>query len=42
LGAASQSSEIEQDLPLVLYEQLENGAFGRDYLIQLDKGLFGV
>jgi ADP-ribosyl-[dinitrogen reductase] hydrolase len=41
LGAAAHCSEVEQDLPQVLYDELENGAFGRDYLVQLDKRLFG-
>lgn len=39
LGAASHSKEIEQDLPSLLFETLENGSFGKDYLISLDEKL---
>jgi ADP-ribosyl-[dinitrogen reductase] hydrolase len=39
LAAASCSEEVEQDLPPVLIENLENGAFGRDYLISLNQAL---
>ena len=39
LGAASCSSEIKQDLPKNLFNDLENGKYGRDYLIELDKKL---
>ncbi len=37
LGAASCSLEIKKDLPQVLVEGLENGEYGRDYLIKLDQ-----
>jgi ADP-ribosylglycohydrolase len=36
LAAASCSREVEQDLPRHLFDTLENGAYGRDYLIELD------
>jgi ADP-ribosylglycohydrolase len=36
LAAGSCCDEIEQDLPAHLLATLENGAYGRDYLIQLD------
>ncbi len=39
LGAASCSDEIEQDLPQVLFEELENKDYGRDYIIDLDQRL---
>jgi ADP-ribosyl-[dinitrogen reductase] hydrolase len=39
LAAASCSEEIQQDLPPVLRESLENGAYGREYLIELNKEL---
>ena len=39
LAAGSCSAEIEQDLPEVLTAGLENGTYGRDYLIGLDKQL---
>lgn len=39
MGAASLSTEIEQDLPQVLFDELENGDFGRDYLCELDSAL---
>lgn len=42
LAAASCSNEIEQDLPANLVTDLENGAFGRDYLIDLDKQLMAL
>jgi ADP-ribosylglycohydrolase len=32
LGAASCSNEILKDLPVHLYDDLENGTYGRDYL----------
>jgi ADP-ribosylglycohydrolase len=37
LGAGSQSVELAQDLPEHLVERLENGTYGRDYLIELDQ-----
>lgn len=40
LGAASCSTEYEQDLPSHLYESLENGPYGRDYLLQLERRLY--
>lgn len=39
LAAGSCCAEIVQDLPSHLVEQLENGPFGRNYLLQLDKPL---
>lgn len=39
LGAASHSGEITQDLPQHLIDHLENGLYGRDYLIKLDQQL---
>ena len=41
LGAASGYHEIKQDLPQILFDQLENGTYGRDYLRQLDRALLG-
>jgi len=42
MAAASHCKEIENDMPKVLWEGLENGTFGRDYLIDLDKQLMGL
>ncbi|MBT3397687.1 ADP-ribosylglycohydrolase family protein [archaeon] len=39
MAAAACSSEIKQDLPKELIENLENGTYGRDYLIDLDNKL---
>lgn len=39
LAAAACSQEITQDLPDHLIDGLENGTYGRDYIIQLDKQL---
>jgi len=39
LAAASCSDEITQDLPEHLVEGLENGTYGKDYIIELDKQL---
>ena len=39
LGLASLNKLCKQDLPYELLSNLENGRFGRDYLIQLDKRL---
>jgi ADP-ribosylglycohydrolase len=39
LAAASCSAEYEQELPENLVQTLENGPFGRDYLLALDKQL---
>jgi ADP-ribosylglycohydrolase len=41
LAAASCSEEYEQDLPPSLVAALENGPFGRDYLVGLDRQLLG-
>ena len=38
-GAAALCDEIEQDIPTHLIDQLENGTYGRDYLIELDRRL---
>lgn len=37
--AASWSWEIESDLPAVLISGLENGVYGREYLVELDRKL---
>jgi ADP-ribosyl-[dinitrogen reductase] hydrolase len=42
LGAASCYQEIEQDLSGRLYDDLENGPYGRDFLIKLDSALMGA
>lgn len=42
LPAASCSDEIEQDIPLNLIDTLENGAYGKDYIIDLDRQLMGL
>lgn len=39
LAAASNSNEYQQDLPQNLIVTLENGKYGQDYLIELDKKL---
>lgn len=39
LAAASCSEEIAQDLPDHLIEGLENGTYGKDYIIELDRQL---
>lgn len=39
LGVASFSSDHSDDLPPILTSDLENGAFGRDYLLSLDERL---
>jgi len=39
-GAASCSKEIKQDIPENLILTLENGPYGRDFLIELDRQLF--
>jgi ADP-ribosylglycohydrolase len=36
MAAASGSGEVAQDLPRHLIEGLENGAYGREYLVELD------
>lgn len=40
-GAAAHCAEIEQDLPEVLLRELEDGPYGKDYLIELDARLLG-
>ncbi|MCP2728867.1 ADP-ribosylglycohydrolase family protein [Limnofasciculus baicalensis] len=42
LAAASCSDEIEQDIPLPLIDTLENSAYGKDYIIDLDSQLMGL
>ncbi|WP_334947983.1 hypothetical protein [Nostoc sp.] len=42
LAAGSCSKEITQDIPNHLVTGLENGAYGRDYLIDLDKQLMNL
>ena len=39
LGAACSSPEIAQDLPPHLFDNLEQGRFGKPYLIQIDRKL---
>lgn len=39
IAAASCSKNIEQDLPTVLYETLENDKFGKDYIVNIDLNL---
>jgi ADP-ribosylglycohydrolase len=39
MGAASCSSEYDNDLPKQLFDYLENNKYGRDYIISLDKKL---
>ena len=39
LAAASTAADISQDLPSGLYDTLENGRYGRDYLADLDQRL---
>ncbi len=39
LGVASLCPQIDQDLPQVLLDQLEDGPFGREYLLELDEKL---
>ena len=42
LGAASCSREIENDLPQNLVDELENEAYGRDYIVDLDRRLMAL
>ncbi|RSN36896.1 ADP-ribosylglycohydrolase [Amycolatopsis sp. WAC 04169] len=42
LAAASRSPEVAQDLPPVLWRDLENGEFGRDHLAALDDRLLHI
>ena len=39
MAAACRCKEIKQDLPQRLYDDLENGKYGRDYLVSLDERL---
>ena len=39
LCAASCSAEVAQDLPAVLYDGLEDGPYGRRYLVELEEAL---
>ena len=39
LAAASCCAEIKQDIPKSLIEGLENGPFGKDFIIELDARL---
>ncbi len=39
LGAGSVCLEIDQDLPQWMYEELENGTYGKRYLMAIDKKL---
>ncbi len=42
LAAGSSSTEVAQDLPAALDSDLENGAYGRDYIVSLDRKLLEV
>jgi len=42
LAAGSCSQEIQQDIPSHLIAGLENGVYGRDYILELDKQLMGL
>ncbi|HVU69316.1 MAG TPA: ADP-ribosylglycohydrolase family protein [Ktedonobacteraceae bacterium] len=42
LAAGSCSAEIAQDLPAHLYDGLENGKYGREYIRRLDERLLGL
>jgi ADP-ribosyl-[dinitrogen reductase] hydrolase len=42
LAAGSCSPEITQDLPTHLFDTLENGQYGRDYIRRLDKQLLNL
>ncbi|WP_207229257.1 ADP-ribosylglycohydrolase family protein [Ktedonosporobacter rubrisoli] len=42
LAAGSCSSEIAQDLPAHLFEELENGKYGREYIRRLDTQLMAL
>jgi ADP-ribosylglycohydrolase len=42
LAAGSCSEEIRQDIPIHLVATLENGAYGKDYLLKLDQQLMGL
>ncbi|MGB1217453.1 MAG: ADP-ribosylglycohydrolase family protein, partial [Saprospiraceae bacterium] len=40
LAIGSQMNEVENDLPNFLFDELENGNYGRDYLMQMGNKLF--
>ena len=42
LAAGSCSPEIAQDLPAHLFDELENGPYGRDYIRLLDTQLMAL
>jgi len=42
LAAGSCSTEIAQDLPAHLFDELENGQYGRDYIRLLDTQLMAL
>ncbi len=42
LAAAACSIEVTQDLPAHLIQNLENGTYGRDYIMDLDKQLMSL
>lgn len=42
LAAGSCSREVAQDLPAWMFDRLENGPHGRDYLAALDRRLLGL
>jgi ADP-ribosyl-[dinitrogen reductase] hydrolase len=42
LAAASCSRDVTQNLPAHLADALENGAFGRDYIVALDARLLAL
>ena len=42
LAAGACSADLAQDLPAVLVENLENGPYGRDYLVGLDQQLMAL
>jgi ADP-ribosyl-[dinitrogen reductase] hydrolase len=42
LAAASCSDEYEHDLPEHLVQSLENGPYGRDFIVELDRRLLAL
>ncbi|MEP6985788.1 MAG: ADP-ribosylglycohydrolase family protein [Chloroflexota bacterium] len=42
LGTVSNSKEVEHDLPQSLIDGLENGIYGRDYILKLDAQLMSL
>jgi len=42
LAAGSCSAEVAQDLPVHLFDELENGQYGRDYIRLLDRRLMAL